>query len=75
MRYYQELAPGIAYDRAEIISVSVSFQTQAGDFANCLITQESSKIQPLAIEYKTYCPGVGLVQDESLLLVSAEYNE
>jgi len=73
MKYYQEVAPGVAEDRAEIISTSITFQTQAGDFKECLITQESSNIQPLAIEYKTYCPEVGLVQDESLLLVSYGY--
>lgn len=70
MKYYQEIAPGVAEDRAEIVSITATFQTQAGEFTDCLITQESSKIQPLAIEYKTYCPGVGLVQDQSLLLVS-----
>lgn len=75
MKYYQEIAPGVAQDRAEIISTSATFQTQAGDFKDCLITQESSKIQPLAIEYKTYCPGVGLVQDETLLLINYGYIE
>jgi len=73
MKYYQEIAPGIAEDRAEVVSISATFQTQAGEFTDCVITQESSKIQPLAIEYKTYCPGVGLVQDQSLLLVSYGY--
>jgi len=73
MKYYQEIAPGIAEDRAEVVSISATFQTQAGEFTDCVITQESSKIQPLAIEYKTYCPGVGLVQDQSLLLVRYGY--
>ena len=73
MKYYQEIAPGVAEDRAEVVSITATFQTQAGEFTGCLITQESSKIQPLAIEYKTYCPGVGLVQDQSLLLISYGY--
>jgi len=75
MKYYQEIAPGVAQDRAEIINLSINFQTQAGDFTNCLLTQESSKVSPLAIEYKTYCPGVGLVQDETLHLVRFGYIE
>jgi hypothetical protein len=74
MRYYQELAPGVAMDRAEILDISETFQTPAGDFENCLITEESSKIEP-AIERKTYAPGIGLVQDQSLLLVSYGYVE
>lgn len=73
MKYYQEIAPGVAEDRAEVVSTTSTFQTQAGEFTGCVITQESSKIQPLAIEYKTYCPGVGLVQDQSLLLISYGY--
>jgi hypothetical protein len=73
MKYYQELAPGIAMDRAEVISISETFKTPAGEFVNCLRTEESSKIQPIAKEYKTYAPGIGLVQDESLTLVSYGY--
>jgi hypothetical protein len=75
MKYYQEIAPGVAQDRAEIINLSINFQTQAGEFSDCLLTQESSKVSPLAIEYKTYCPGVGLVQDETLHLVRFGYIE
>jgi hypothetical protein len=75
MKYYQEIAPGVAQDRAEIINLSINFQTQAGEFTDCLLTQESSKVSPLAIEYKTYCPGVGLVQDETLHLVRFGYIE
>jgi len=69
-KYYQELAPGVAADRAKIVSVSESITTSAGDFENCVLIQETSKIEVTALEYKTYCPGVGLVQDQSLLLVS-----
>jgi hypothetical protein len=70
MKYYQELAPGVAADRATVVSVSETITTSAGEFKNCLLTQESSKLEAGAIEYKTYCPGIGLVQDESLTLVS-----
>ena len=69
MKYYQELAPGAAMDRAEVVSVSETFTTPAGVFENCLITEESSKIEA-STERKTHCPGIGLVQDQSLLLVS-----
>ena len=74
MKYYQELAPGVAMDRAEVVSISETFRTPAGKFKNCLVTEETSKIEP-ARERKTYCPGIGLVQDQSLLLVSYGKNE
>lgn len=73
MKYYQEMAPNVAMDRAKVVSVTETFATAVGEFENCLLTQESSKINPLAIEYKTYCPGIGLVQDQSLLLTSFRY--
>ena len=31
-RYYQEIAPGVAMDRAEIVSTSETKQTPAGNF-------------------------------------------
>jgi hypothetical protein len=70
MKYYQELAPGVAEDRARIVSTTEGITTRGGSFENCLLTQESSKIEIGAIEYKTYCPGIGLVQDEEMTLAS-----
>ena len=73
MKYYQELAPGVATDRARVVSVTETFATAVGEFVNCLLTQKSSQLSPVTIEYKTYCPGIGLVQDQSLLLTSYGY--
>lgn len=67
-RYYQELAPGVAMDRAEIISISETKQTPAGTFAKCLKTEESSPLERGTKEFKYYAPGIGLIQDEDLLL-------
>jgi len=75
MKYYQELAPDVAMDRARVVSVTEIFTTAVGEFENCLLTQESSQINPIAIEYKTYCPGIGLVQDQSLLLTGFGYSQ
>ena len=36
MKYYQEIAPGVAEDRAEIVSVNDMSDTPAGDFQNVL---------------------------------------
>lgn len=75
MRYYQEIAPGVAMDRAEVLTVSEVFETPAGEFENCLVTEESSPLEPGIKEYKTYAPGIGMIQDESLKLVSYGYLE
>lgn len=67
-RYYQEIAPGVAMDRAEIISTSETKQTLAGAFTNCLKTEETTPLKPQEKEFKLYAPGIGLIQDEDLLL-------
>ncbi len=69
-RYYQEQAPGVAMDRAEVVSVTERITTPAGTFEGCLRTKESSPLEPFVKEYKLYAPGVGLVKDGSLVLVS-----
>jgi hypothetical protein len=69
MRYYQEIAPDVAMDRAEIVSVTERCRTPAGTFANCLKVKESSAITPNEFEYKYHAPGIGLVIDEDLKLV------
>lgn len=68
-RYYQEIAPGIAMDRAEIISTSETIDTPAGKFTRVLKTEETTPLEPLNKEIKLYAPGIGLIKDENLLLV------
>jgi hypothetical protein len=67
-RYYQEIAPKVAMDRAEIISLNETKQTPAGTFTNCLKMEETTPLEPKEKEYKLYTPGIGLIQDEDLLL-------
>jgi len=66
-RHYQEIAPN-AQDRAEIISDDVTLKTPAGTFTDCIRVEETSGLDPDEKCYKTYAPGVGLIQDEDLLL-------
>ena len=68
MKYYQEQAPSKAMDRAEIISLTDSLNTPAGKYYNCLTTKEGTALNFFEVEFKTYAPGIGLIQDESLLL-------
>lgn len=69
-RYHQEVAPGTAMDRAEILSIDERFECRAGAFERCLLTQESTPLEPKAVESKVYAPGVGLVQDGVLRLTA-----
>ncbi len=69
MKYYQEIAPGIAMDRAEVISLGGNFETPAGAFDSCLKIQEGSALKTGEKEFKMYARGVGLLQDEDMLLV------
>ena len=68
MRYYQEVAPGVAMDRAEVIGLDETLKTPAGTFEKCLKTQEGSALKPKEKEFKVYAPGIGLIQDAELLL-------
>jgi len=67
-KYYQEYAPGVARDRAEIISLDSTLTTPNGTFQNCLITEETNADEPLVVENKFYAPGVGLIAEEFIVL-------
>ena len=69
MKYYQEIAPGVAMDRAEIVSLSETCKTPAGTFSACMKVKEGSALDLLASEYKYHAPGIGLVRDEDLRLI------
>lgn len=68
-RYYQEIAPQIAMDRGEIISISESITTSAGTFNNVLKIEETTPLDPKERAYKFYAPGIGLIKDGALLLI------
>ncbi|MBI5155024.1 hypothetical protein HZA57_07285 [Candidatus Poribacteria bacterium] len=68
-KYFMEQSPGRAMDRAEVASVTESLATPAGDFTGCLKTIEGNPLKPRERDIKVYAPGIGLIQDEDLLLV------
>lgn len=69
MKYYQELAPGVAMDRAEIVGMDETCTTPAGTFKRCMKVKEGSSLEVFAKEYKYHAPGIGLVREEDLQLV------
>ena len=74
-RYYQEVAPGVALDRAEHVAEGLEVETEAGDFEGCVEVTETSPLEPGAESTKVYCPGVGLVMDNDLVLVDIGEDE
>lgn len=68
-RFYQEIAPGVAMDRAEVVAVNDTLTTPAGAFTGVLRVRETTPLEPFAREDKYYAPRVGLIQDRSLKLV------
>lgn len=67
-KYYQEVAPGVALDRSEIISISEEFKVGAGVFQNCLRARETTPLEKDVSE-KVYAPNVGLIKDGDFALV------
>jgi hypothetical protein len=69
MKHYQEIAPGEAMDRAEILSITATTKTPAGEFTDCLKVEETSSLEPHSKEIKVYAPKAGLLIDGDLKLV------
>ncbi len=75
LKYYQEIAPGVAMDRAEIVSLDDILETPAGSFSKCMKTKEGTALNPREKEFKVYAPGIGLIQDANLLLTKYGFIE
>jgi len=68
-RYFQEMAPEVAMDRATIVKMNATVEVPAGEFENCLVTFETTPLEPSAKDWKFYAPGVGLIIDGPAELV------
>ena len=72
-KYYQEIAPKVAEDRAKIVSLNKTVKTPAGEFAEVLQVEETNPLEKKAgRELKYYAKGIGLVLDGELKLVKVE---
>jgi len=67
-RYFQEMAPGVALDRAEHVAFDLDIQTPAGSFEDCIRVSETTPLEPGHESIKLYCPHVGLIADGDLVL-------
>lgn len=68
-RFYQEQAPGVGMDRAEILPGLETISAPAGSFANCVHVAETSAMEKRMADHKWYAAGVGLVKDGEMVLV------
>jgi hypothetical protein len=69
-RYYQNQAVA-ALDGAENLAMGLTMATPAGTFSNCVQIRETDFLRPeLGTATKTYAPGVGLINDEDILLLT-----
>ncbi len=67
-RYCQEVAPGVAMDRGEVVGLTGTVETPAGKFEKVLDVEETNALEPASKDHKHYAPGVGLVRDGDLRL-------
>jgi len=68
-RYYQEVAQDVAEDRAEHTAMGLIVELEAGTFEGCVEITETTPLDS-GESTKVYCPGVGLISDDELELVS-----
>jgi hypothetical protein len=55
------------------VSLTEQASTPAGVFDRCLKSRETTPLESFSREFKLYAPGVGLIKDGSLTLVSHTY--
>jgi hypothetical protein len=66
-KYYQEIAPKVALDRVEIVSVDETVKTPAGTFQHCVHLRETTPLES-DVSHKYYAPGIGMIKDDELEL-------
>jgi len=59
--YRQEFQLGVAEDNARVDRVDVVVATGLGRFRGCTVTRETTPLSPGDVEFKSYCPNLGLV--------------
>jgi hypothetical protein len=66
LTYRQEYYKGEAEDEAKVLSVNATGNVPAGTFRNCLETEDTTPLEPDAVEHKYYAKGVGPVLNEKV---------
>ncbi len=72
-RFYQEVAPDIAEDRAEILEIT-DMEVQGEVLEGVVVIKESTALEgPCEYSIKHFAPGIGMIKDDDLELVDAGY--
>lgn len=61
--YFQEYFPGEAMDKGRVLGLGRAVQVPAGNFADCLETEDWNPLERGSTEHKFYCRGIGLVKE------------
>jgi hypothetical protein len=64
--YFQEFAPGVAVDQADLVTFDATADLDIGSFKGVLQTLDTTKLELDVREYKKYEPGVGFIAAEVL---------
>ena len=67
--YFQEIAEDLAMDQAVNVAMDAEVETPLDTYENCLLTFETTPLEPNAMDWKAYAPGVGLIMDGPALLI------
>jgi len=68
LRHYQEIAPKVAMDRAEIVEDDVTLEAPGKKYTHCLKVLETTPLEATK-SIKLYAPEVGLVFDDGMVIV------
>jgi len=71
-RYYQEFAADVAEDRGEIVGFENELTVPFGTYEDVLKTHDTSPLDPGAVDEKYYAPGLGIIRDGPVELVSVQ---
>jgi hypothetical protein len=71
-RFYEELAPGRAMDRAEVVGTDERVVTPAGTFEHCVHLRESSALDRGEKGESWFAPSIGMVKDDEYSLVKIQ---
>lgn len=69
-RYVHEMAPGIAMDRAENLAMNLRVPTVLGTLDDCVMTVDTTPMDPTERTIKVYAAGIGPIIDGDLELVA-----
>ena len=66
-KFYQEIAPRVAMDRVEVISIDETVKTPAGTFDHCVHLRETTPLER-DVSHKYYAAGIGIIKDDEFEL-------